>query len=242
MSTERAFAGASLTAVAALFAGFLYAGSFFGSGAAAADTQGAKAADPAAIASVDAVKARAASGDYGRAKWDPIHFKPAIDHAKDEACLVCHKEITTAKPRDVSPAGVKAADTLAWYQTLDTYTGSQQDFHWRHIQSPYAKSVMNLSCNFCHQGNDPREESPHVTAQDGKGQNVTSWRADEPAFTNRKMVNPTETCLRCHGNYPPRSWGCPDPGPRRARALNRPSSPTAACRATPSSSAPTGTR
>ena len=225
MSTERAFAGASLAAVAALFAGFLFTGSLFDARAVAADNQGAKASDPAAIASLDAVKARAASADYERGRWDPIHFKPAIDHAKDEACLVCHKEIATAKPRDVSPAGVKAADTLAWYQTLDTYAGTQQDFHWRHIQSPYAKSVMNLSCNFCHQGNDPREESPHVTALDSKGQNVTSWRDNTPAFTNRKMVNPTETCLRCHGNYPAEIMGLSGSWAETRESLESPEAP-----------------
>lgn len=150
------------------------------------------------------VLARAKSADYQRAALDPIHFKPAIDQAKDEACLACHKEITSAKPRAVSPAGVKADETLAWYQTLDTYKGKQEDFHWRHIQSPYAKQVMNLSCNFCHQGNDAREESPHVVA----GRSAPSeWPKAAPNFTLRKMVNPSETCLRCHGSYPAENMG-----------------------------------
>jgi len=225
MSTQRAFAGASLAAAAALFAGLLATGSLFDRAAVAAENKDAKASDPAAIASLEAVKARAAVGDYTRAKWDPIHFKPAIDHARDEACLVCHKEINNAKPRDVSPAGVKAADTLAWYQTLDTYAGTQQDFHWRHIQSPYAKSVMNLSCNFCHQGNDPREESPHVTASDGKGAIVTSWRDGAPPFTLRKMVNPTETCLRCHGTYPAEIMGLSGTWAETREGLESPEAP-----------------
>ena len=132
-----------------------------------------------------------AAKSYHAARWDPIHFKPAIDKASDADCLACHKEIVERKPREMSPAGVKASDTLAWYQTLDTYSGNQESFHWRHIESPFAKKVMNLSCNFCHQGNDPREESP--------GPHLVG--AEAGSFTLRKMVNPKTTCLRCHGQY-----------------------------------------
>lgn len=173
----------------------------------AAGPDAAPLAEARAIADIRAVKARAAKADYQNGAWDPIHFKPAIDLAKDEACLVCHQEIMKARPRAASPAGVKAEQTLAWYQTLDTYTGKQEDFHWRHLQSPYARQVMNLSCNFCHQGNDPREESPHVTATAADGTAVTSWPGGAPAFTNRKMVNPSETCLRCHGGFPAENMG-----------------------------------
>lgn len=171
---------------------------------------GAETQDVKAIVSVEAVKARAAAyakDNYDAARWDPIHFKPAIDAASDQACLVCHNEINSAKPRDASLAGVKTTSTLAWYQTLDTYAGAQSDFHWRHRESPFAKQVMNLSCNFCHQGNDPREESPHVTATDAKGAVVTSWNNGNPPFTLRKMVNPSETCLRCHGQFPAENMG-----------------------------------
>lgn len=171
------------------------------------DDAGAKSAAAAkAIAAPDAVQKRA-KADYERARWDPIHFKPAIDSAKNDACLVCHREVLTEKPRNASPAGVKPGDTLAWYQTLDTYAGSQETFHWRHLQSPFAKQVMNLSCNFCHQGNDPREKSPSVTAREANGANVTDWRNNAPAFTLRKTVNPSETCLRCHGSFPAENMG-----------------------------------
>jgi len=160
-----------------------------------------------AIASLAAVKKRAASADYERARFDPVHFKPAIDFASNEACLVCHQEVMTNKPRAATPAGVKASETLAWYQTLDTYQGNQETFHWRHLQSPFARQVMDLSCNFCHQGNDPREESPHVTARHADGSNASNWRNDAPAFTLRKHVNPSETCLRCHGAFPAENMG-----------------------------------
>lgn len=163
--------------------------------------------DAAALAALAAVKKRAAGADYERAQWDAIHFKPAIDRASNEACLVCHREIMTTTPRPVSPAGVKAADALAWYQTLDTYTGEQATFHWRHLQSPFAKQVMNLQCNFCHQGSDVREKSPHVTARTASGANLTSWNNNAPAFTLRKTVNPSETCLRCHGQFPAENMG-----------------------------------
>lgn len=141
--------------------------------------------------SASPVAAGVKAESYRAARWDPIHFKPAIDEARDADCLACHREIVSAKPLAVAPAGVKASDTLAWYQTLDTYEGGQETFHWRHIESPFAKTVMNLSCTFCHQGSDPREESP--------GPHVAG--AETGAFSLRKMVNPTTACLRCHGRY-----------------------------------------
>ncbi|MBK9083203.1 MAG: hypothetical protein IPL88_14525 [Rhizobiales bacterium] len=175
-----------------------------------------------AIADLGAVLARAAKGDYERAKWDPIHFKPAIDYAKDEACLVCHKEILSAKPRAASPAGVKATQVEAWYQTLDTYAGAQEDFHWRHLQSPYSKQVMTLSCNFCHQGNDTREESPHVLTPAAAN---SDWPKAASNFTLRKMVNPSETCLRCHGAFPGENMGLPAKWEDTREALETPETP-----------------
>lgn len=129
---------------------------------------------------------------YDAARWDPIHFKPDIDQASDEQCLACHAEVLEPTVREVSPAGVKAADSLAWYQTLDTYDGAQDGFHRRHIESTLAKAVMKLNCTFCHQGNDPREEA---------GPPAMTFTGDPP-FTLRKMVNPSQTCLRCHGRFP----------------------------------------
>src|SRR5262249_10529108 len=131
------------------------------------------------------------------------------------------------KPRTTSPAGVKAADTLAWYQTLDTYSGDQEAFHWRHIQSPFAKQVMTLSCTFCHQGSDPREESPHVAAPDVAGKNVSHWRNGAPPFTLRKMVNPSETCLRCHGSHPAEIMGLSGTWEENREALESPETPNA---------------
>ena len=127
--------------------------------------------------------------DYERARWDPIHFKPAIDNATDEQCLACHQEVLEPSVKPQSPAGVKATDTLAWYQTLDVYSGDQETFHRRHLVTPLAKKSMNLKCNFCHQGNGPRDETPYPDTQ-GDG-----------SYTLRKMVNPEETCLRCHGQF-----------------------------------------
>ncbi|MEZ5839577.1 MAG: hypothetical protein R3D02_03830 [Hyphomicrobiales bacterium] len=140
----------------------------------------------------------AAAPSYDRARWDPIHFKPAIDTATNEQCLACHEEVLSDKVLPKSQAGVEASQSLAWYQTLDTYAGDQMTFHQRHLTSDYAKQVMDLKCTFCHQGNDPREESPHVTVA---AADATSNNGQSP-FTLRKMVNPSETCLRCHGAYP----------------------------------------
>ncbi len=150
------------------------------------------AAVPARGDDLAAVKARAAAQDYYRSQWDPIHFPPRIDTATDEECLVCHREILERNVRAASPAGVKSEEVLGWYQTLDTYEGPQMTFHQRHLIGPLARKLMNLSCNFCHRGNDPREEGLFIPADvNGK-----------PRFTLRKMVNPSETCLRCHGRFP----------------------------------------
>ncbi len=137
-----------------------------------------------------------AEADYQAAKWDPIHFKPAIDQASNEQCLTCHSEIIERTIRQMTPAGLQANTTLAWYQTLDTYDGAQETFHRRHLETPYSKKIMNLSCNTCHQGNDPREESAHSSA-DG----LTD-------ITQRKMVDP-EICLMCHGQFNNTVMGIP---------------------------------
>lgn len=132
----------------------------------------------------------AASSNYYEAKWNQIHFKPNIDKATNEDCLKCHQEIFDRKIRTESIAGVKATDTKAWYQTLDTYEGNQETFHTRHLNTAYSKQVMDLKCNTCHQGNDPREEA--------KGSHITTYPNND--FTLRKSVNP-DTCLKCHGQF-----------------------------------------
>lgn len=139
----------------------------------------------------EAIAALSKITDYEAARWHPLHFKPAIDTASNEQCLACHQEVLTHKVRPRSPAGVEAAQSIAWYQTLDTYTGSQDTFHERHLTSDFAKQVMSLKCTFCHQGNDVREEAPGASATAGPA-----------TFALRKVVNPTETCLLCHGRFP----------------------------------------
>lgn len=147
---------------------------------------------------VAALKALLPNLDYERARHHPIHLKPAIDAATDAECLVCHEEVLATNTREKSPAGVESAQSIAWYQTLSTYDGPQATFHQRHATTPYARAVMNLKCNFCHQGNDVREESPTMTVTEAA---MASNNGAEP-FTNRKMVNPSKTCLLCHGAMP----------------------------------------
>lgn len=137
---------------------------------------------------------------YDQARWDPIHFKPAIDSATNEQCLGCHQEVLDRRIRESSPAGVMAAEALAWYQMLDTYQGEQDTFHRRHLVSEYATQVMDLKCNTCHQGNDPREETSNSSA-DGSSDLI-----------QRKHVDPM-ICLMCHGKHnavvmgvPPGDW------------------------------------
>lgn len=131
----------------------------------------------------------AAEKDYEGSRWDPIHFKPAIETATNEQCLACHGEILDRRVSPSSPAGVAADDTLAWYQTLEVYAGDQDTFHRRHLVTPLAQELMDLQCTFCHQGNDPREEA-FLPDDSGDG-----------SYTLRKMVNVETTCLRCHGQF-----------------------------------------
>jgi len=136
------------------------------------------------------------AGDYNRARWDPIHFKPAIDTASDEQCLACHQEVLDDRVRETSPAGIRASDSLAWYQTLDTYKGEQETFHRRHLVTDYANQVMDLHCNTCHQGNDPREETANSSA------------TGQPNLVQRKHVDPG-ICLMCHGRFNYQVMGVP---------------------------------
>ena len=135
---------------------------------------------------------------YQAAVWDPVHFQPAISSTDDKQCLSCHPEILNRKVLEQSPAGVTASETLAWYQTLDTYAGPQETFHRRHLVTPLAKQLMNMRCNTCHQGNDPREEAPIPPTNNDAG------------FTLRKLVNP-KTCLMCHGQFNYQLMGLPGP-------------------------------
>ena len=136
--------------------------------------------------------------DYHRSAWDPIHFSPAIDTATDEQCLTCHREILERNVRSASQAGVSAESTLAWYQTLTTYTGPQETFHRRHLTTPLAKKLMRMKCTTCHQGGDTREEAPIPPDM------------QQTRFTLRKQVNP-EICLMCHGDQPYQLMGLPSP-------------------------------
>jgi nitrate/TMAO reductase-like tetraheme cytochrome c subunit len=141
--------------------------------------------------------ADAGKTDYQAARWDARHFKPLIEKTSDAECLSCHVEVLAPSVRPVSPAGVRADRSLAWYQTLDTYTGVQDTLHRRHLSSPYAQQVMNLRCNTCHQGHDPRDEAPG-----------TSKTAQSTGYALRKQVDP-KTCLMCHGQFDWQTMGLP---------------------------------
>jgi nitrate/TMAO reductase-like tetraheme cytochrome c subunit len=143
--------------------------------------------------------------DYLRTVYGPLHFKPAAEAATDEQCLACHREVLVDKVRATSPAGVPTQETRAWYQQLATYAGDQDTFHRRHLATPLAKQLMNLQCNTCHQGHEPREEAPGSSAS-----------ADQATtdITLRKQVNPETVCLKCHGQMPANEiMGLPGPWP-----------------------------
>ena len=142
-----------------------------------------------------------ASDDLLRATYDPIHFQPAIASATDAQCLACHKEVLEDRVRETSPAGLKASASKAWYQQLSSYQGEQETFHRRHLVTPLARELMNLSCNTCHQGHDPREEAP--------GSSATAASQASADFTLRKQVNVETTCLKCHGQMNSAVMGLP---------------------------------
>ncbi len=142
---------------------------------------------------------------YQRAVYDPLHFRPAIETARDEQCLACHREVLDEGLRAESPAGVRGETSKAWYQQLSTYSGGQETFHRRHLVTPLARELMALSCNTCHQGHDPREEAP--------GGSATGLSRDDPATTLRKQVNVENTCLLCHGRMPVELMGLPGAWP-----------------------------
>lgn len=157
-----------------------------------------QAAAPPAVPMQEAAAA-AATPDYLRAVYSPLHFRPAIESATDEQCLACHREVLEDKVRETAPAGLKAALAKAWYQELSTYAGEQETFHRRHMTTPFARQVMRLQCNTCHQGHDPREAAG------------TPRTASEVDFTLRKKVNPETSCLKCHGQMAWQLMGLPGP-------------------------------
>ena len=144
--------------------------------------------------------------DYAGARGDPIHFSPAIESATDDQCLSCHGEVLERKPLASSPAGVAASDTLAWYQTLDTYEGEQDTFHRRHLVTPLAERLMDMRCTTCHQGSNYREEAPVPPSADA-------------GFTLRKAVDPN-VCLMCHGKFNYQAMGLPMPWTDMRESMN----------------------
>jgi len=140
-----------------------------------------------------------ASPEYLRAVYSPLHFRPAIESATDAQCLSCHREVLDDRVRESSPAGVEAQAAKAWYQLLDTYEGEQDTLHRRHLVTPFARQVMKLRCNTCHQGHNPREEAPVPPG------------AGDAGHTLRKQVDPSATCLKCHGQMAWEIMGLPGP-------------------------------
>ncbi|MCP4451575.1 MAG: hypothetical protein GY809_08955, partial [Planctomycetes bacterium] len=117
-----------------------------------------------------------------------------------------HQEILDRKVLEQSPAGVKVSEVLAWYQTLDTYEGEQETFHRRHLVTPLAEQLMDMKCNTCHQGHNPRQEAPIPP------------NSNNTDFTLRKSVNP-DICLMCHGAHPNEIMGLPGPWPETRDAF-----------------------
>lgn len=157
--------------------------------------------------------ARDRQGEYIRAWLDRIHLPENVIKATDADCLACHQDVLTDTVRESSPAGVRAEDSIAWYQsTLAVYDGPQDTFHRRHLTSPLAKELMNLTCNTCHEGHDARDETV--------GSAADTVSLDSTAFTLRKTVNPERACLKCHGQFDYQVMNLPGPWHQVAGMLN----------------------
>jgi ribosomal protein L44E len=154
---------------------------------------------------------RAAPTDQLRATYSPLHFRPAAELASDAECLACHREVLDDRVRARSPSGLAAQERLAAYQRVSTYAGPQETFHRRHLVTPLARQLMDLRCNTCHAGHDPREEAPGGSA-DGPP-------AGDAAFTLRKQVNPETTCLKCHGQMNWQAMGLAGPWPEVRKTM-----------------------
>lgn len=156
------------------------------------------------IALACASGALAQSGNYQRDKLHPAHTQPTINSTDDSECLACHAEILRPSVRAQSPAGLSAQSSKAWYQQTSTYQGEQDTFHRRHLSTPMAKELMNLRCNTCHQGSNPRDQHPMSAADTQR----------TGGFVTRKSVDPEKTCLMCHGQMNYTVMGLPDAWPK----------------------------
>lgn len=192
MQTRRPWLACAVTAVATLLTSFLLAG---------CDGQKPEPAKPSPAPPAKISEAAPKQDpSYHAARWDPIHFKPAIEKATDAQCLACHQEVLKPSVRKLSPAGLASADAKAWYQLTSTYTGEQDTLHRRHMVTDMAKQFMSMRCTTCHQGNDPRDEAPMTSATNQKDNLIL-----------RKMVNPETVCLQCHGKLNWQVMGLPEP-------------------------------
>lgn len=124
---------------------------------------------------------------YERARLSDVHIDSAKKGIQDSACLACHQEIFDAEGAvlaAIDPA-IDLSKLKPWYQDVTTYQGPQLRFHYRHLKTPLATSIMDLSCVFCHENTEVRATYP----------------GEDSGGSFRKQVS-GETCLLCHGQFP----------------------------------------
>jgi hypothetical protein len=147
-------------------------------------------------------------GKLLRASYSPLHFKPAIDTATDAQCLACHKEVLEDKPRVASPAGVRAADSIAWYQRTSTYSGEQDSFPSPAPGDADGAGLDEPALHHLPSGPGPARGSAGLL-----GDGDAPDRSPASPCASRSIRKPPASSATASFR-PRRSWACPARGPR----------------------------
>lgn len=126
---------------------------------------------------------------YERSRLSDVHTDSAKKGIQDATCLNCHQDIFDADGAVLAATDptIDLSKLKPWYQDVKTYQGPQLRFHYRHLKTPLATSIMNLSCVFCHENTEVRATYP----------------GEDSGGSFRKQVSSETKCLLCHGQFPP---------------------------------------
>jgi hypothetical protein len=125
---------------------------------------------------------------YERERLIETHHDAGVKGVPDSVCLGCHQEVFEAEGAVVPPIDprIDLTKLQPWYQEISTYQGPQLRFHERHLKTPFASSMMTMSCVLCHENTEVRVTFP----------------GEDSGGSFRKQVSGETNCLRCHGQFP----------------------------------------